>query len=76
MRIWEREGYFVREVELDYDLHMFEVVKGDEVIATIVPPAIEDMNDVIAELDAGADVNGWEDGMGNTIYIPTDGENA
>jgi uncharacterized protein YkuJ len=69
MRTWEREGYIVQEVEFDGDLHEFEIVKNDEVIATITPADIGDMERIIADLDAGEDVNGWEDGMGNTIVI-------
>ncbi|PEA83809.1 hypothetical protein [Bacillus pseudomycoides] len=69
MRTWNREGYQVEEVELDYDLHAFEIVKDEEVIATITPDKIEDMHQIIEALDNGEDVNGWEDGMGNTISI-------
>jgi len=70
MRKWERKGYEVREVEFDHDLHEFEVVKDGEVIASITPADIEDMNRIISALDAGEEVDGWEDGMGNTIVIP------
>lgn len=70
MRVWEREGYIVREVEFDHDLHEFEVVKNDEVIATITPADLDDMTDIVAALDSGEDVEGWEDGMGNVISIP------
>lgn len=69
MRTWERKGYEVVEVELNGDLHEFEVVKDGEVIATITPDTIEDMEQIIADLDNGEDVDGWEDGMGNTISI-------
>ncbi|MCR8860382.1 hypothetical protein NQ113_24740 [Bacillus pseudomycoides] len=69
MRTWNREGYQVEEVELDYDLHAFEIVMDEEVIATITPNTIEDMHQIIEALDNGEDVNGWEDGMGNTISI-------
>lgn len=69
MRVWKREGYEVHEVEFDGDLHEFEVVKGGEVIATITPDTIEDMEQIIADLNNGEDVDGWEDGMGNTINI-------
>lgn len=70
MRIWKRNGYIVREVEFDGDLHEFEVVRNDEVIATITPATIEDMQQIIEDLDNGEDVDGWEDGMGNVISIP------
>ena len=38
--------------------------KGDEVIATITPGSIEDMQAIIEDLDNGEDVNGWENGNG------------
>mgnify|MGYP001241952546 CR=1 FL=1 len=69
MRIWERKGYMVVEKEFDHDLHEFDVVKDGEVIATITPADLEDMQQIVEALDAGENVNGWEDGMGNTIYI-------
>ncbi|ERH97531.1 hypothetical protein [Bacillus thuringiensis] len=69
MKTWEREGYRVVETEFDRDLHTFDVIKGEEVIATITPNTIEDMNQIIKDLDSGEEVNGWEDGMGNTIWI-------
>lgn len=69
MRTWEREGYTVVEKDFDHDLHVFDVIKNGEVIATITPPDIEDMNQIIEDLDNGEDVNGWEDGMGNTISV-------
>lgn len=46
-----------------------DVVKNGETIATITPGDIEEMEDIITALDDGEDVDGWEDGMGNTIYI-------
>ena len=69
MRTWAREGYEIVEAELDFDLHQFEVIQDGEVVATIVPPDMESMEQIISDLDAGKGVNGWEDGMGNTIYI-------
>lgn len=69
MKTWNREGYQVVEVSYNYDLHAFDVIKGDDVVATITPNTIEDMHQIIESLDNGDDVNGWEDGMGNTIYI-------
>lgn len=69
MRVWEREGYTVVEKEYDRDLHEFDVVKGGEVVATITPADLNDMARIVEDLDNGADVNGWEDGMGNTISV-------
>ena len=69
MKTWEREGYKVVEKEFDYDLHEFDVIKDGETIATITPDSIESMNSIIDALDNGEDVDGWEDGMGNTIHI-------
>lgn len=70
MRTWTRNGYKVVEVEFDYDLHQFEVISDNgEVIATITPPDLDNQNEIIKALDAGEDVEGWEDGHGNTISI-------
>ena len=69
MKTWNRKGYEVEEKEFDYDMHKFDVVKDGEIIATIILGCIEDMESIIKELDNGAEVDGWEDGMGNTIRI-------
>ena len=71
MKIWERNGYRVVEKPFDYDLHVFDIIRSDdeEVITTIYPATIEDMRSIIRDLDAGADVDGWEDGNGNTIRL-------
>lgn len=72
MRTWERKRYVVLEKEFDYDLHQFKIIQNDEVIATVTPSSIEDMKQLITDLENGEDVNGWEDGMGNTIYVEID----
>lgn len=69
MKTWNRKGYTVEEVEYNYDLHAFEIIQNEEIVATITPNTIEDMQQIIEDLDNGEDVNGWEDGIGNTIYI-------
>ena len=70
MRTWTRNGYKVVEVEFDYDLHQFEVVRDNgEIVATITPFDLDDQKDIIKALDAGQGVEGWEDGHGNTITI-------
>lgn len=69
IKVWERKGYTVEEKEFDYDLHQFDVIKDGEIIATITPGSVEDMKSIIEDLDAGEDVDGWEDGNGNTISI-------
>jgi hypothetical protein len=69
MKTWTREGYEVVEVAFDHDLHQFEVVQDGETLFTITPPDLDNQAQIIEDLDAGEDVNGWEDGMGNTIYV-------
>lgn len=70
MRVWERDGYKVVEVEFDYDLHQFEVVRDNgEIVATITPPDLNSQKEIVEALDAGEGVDGWEDGHGNTISI-------
>lgn len=69
MRTWEREGYIVVEAAFDHDLHQFEVVQDGETLFTITPPDLESQEQIVEALDAGEDVNGWEDGNGTTIHI-------
>ena len=69
LKTWERNTYTVEEREFDGDIHEFDVVKDGEVIATINPETIEDMQAIIEDLDNGEDVDGWEDGNGNTINL-------
>ena len=70
LRTWERTGYKVKEVEFDHDLHEFVVVRDSgEIVATITPASLDDQDEIIKALDAGDDVDGWEDGMGNTVTI-------
>ena len=70
MRTWKRDGYTVEEREFDYDLHKLVVVVDDEDAAEIIPQDEEDMEDMIAELDAGAGVIGWADGQGGDVNLP------
>lgn len=70
MRVWERENYKVVEKVFDYSLYQFDVVRNDgELVATITPSSLEDQDGIVAALNRGEDVDGWEDGSGNTIYI-------
>ena len=70
MKIWKRNSYEVVERPFNYDLHCFDVIGCDgEVITTIYPTTIDDMLTIIRDLDTEEDVNGWEDGTGNTIRI-------
>ena len=66
IKVWERNNYKVYEREFNYDLHKFVVVQFS-MVQTIIPNTIEDMNQIITDLDSGLDVNGWDDGVGNTI---------
>jgi hypothetical protein len=67
MRTWNFEKCTVVEKEFNYDLHEFDVIVNDEVIATITPDSVESMESVVKDLDNGIEPLGWEDGMGNTI---------
>jgi len=70
MRIWKRDGYKVVERPFDFDLHHFDVVTDNGyLVGTLCPATIADMQNIVAHLDAGADVDGWEDGAGSTIRI-------
>lgn len=71
MKIWERDTYYVAEEAFDHDLHKLSIYSNeDDLIGEIVPGSIEDMEEMKAELDAGADVHGWADGQGGEIEIP------
>ncbi|MBX0320156.1 hypothetical protein [Shouchella clausii] len=69
LKTWKRNGYQVEEQEFDYSLHQFVIIQNGEVVAAITPASLEDMSLIIQDLNNGEDVNGWEDGLGNTIYI-------
>lgn len=69
MREWKFEnGIEVYEKGFDYDLHAFDVYRGDEYLGDITPDSIESMKSIIAGLDSGDDpISGhWEDGGGNS----------
>lgn len=68
LRTWNRSTYTVEMVDYDADLKAFDVVQDGET-QTIYPATIDDMHSIIADLDAGEDVDGWEDGLGNPIGI-------
>src|SRR5699024_2273780 len=68
-RTWERQNYEVDMVDHDYDLKAFEVRQYGMVTWTIVPGDIESMKEIIEDLDNGEDVEGWEDGNGNTVVL-------
>lgn len=65
---WIKEGYTVEQVEFDGDLKEFKV-KQAGVVQTITPATVEDMEDIIDALNDGECVDGWENGMGEVIYI-------
>ena len=69
MREWKRDGYTVEEREFYYDLHVFAVIQEGWDDQIIYPANIKDMSEIIADLDAGGEVKGWEDGNGNDIII-------
>ena len=69
MKTWIRQNYIVKEIEFDYDLHAFAVITDEGLVKKIYPTTYATMEQIISDLDAGADVNGWEDGNGNTITI-------
>lgn len=50
MRVWIRNGYEVREVPFDHDLHEFNVVKNGKVVATITPGDLGEMKNIVQAL--------------------------
>lgn len=71
MKTWERDNYKVVEKPYDYSLHQFAVIQNGKEIAVITPDSLVSMESIIKDLKNGADVDGWEDGCGNTIRINT-----
>lgn len=69
LRTWNRKGYTVEEREFDYNLHKFVVIQEDAEDQEIVPDSIEVMKEIIHALDNGEDVDGWENGNGETIKV-------
>lgn len=69
MKKWIRKNYVIKETEFDHDLHCFQIVKDGDVIHTIYPSDLVAMKSIIVALNNGEDVDGWEDGLGNTIRI-------
>ena len=70
MQTWEkRKNYTVVEKDFDYSLHEFAVIVDGKEKYTITPGDIDDMNNIIKALDAGEDIDGWDDGKGNPICI-------
>jgi hypothetical protein len=61
-------GVVITEIDHDYDLHAFVVEYNGKSI-DIIPADIDDMNECIAELNAGADpvYDGWNDGLGYNV---------
>lgn len=77
MKKFETAAVNIEEVEFDHDLHIFKVTNKDgEMLGTIVPPDVEDMNLIIRELaNGGCPVaDKWEDGMGNSCTMNGWGE--
>lgn len=65
-----KSGRLVKEEPYNYDLHCFAVYNNeneDMLLGRIYPDNINNMNECITALNAGADPvdDGWEDGLGN-----------
>lgn len=69
MKTWRTDWYTVEEREFDYDLHQFVVVKRDGTEHPVIPGDLDAQAYIIAALDRGDDVNGWDDGAGGTVTI-------
>lgn len=63
--IWYRSKYYVKEEHGVFAVYTYD---GD-LISHIVTGTEEDHDNIIEALNAGECVNGWEDGIGNTIII-------
>ncbi|MFC3388089.1 hypothetical protein ACFOU0_05820 [Salinicoccus sesuvii] len=58
MKRWERAEYSIQEVQAKRDLHEFNVIKNEEVIMTITPKNVAEMNETIRKLDENEPIYG------------------
>ena len=70
LKKWTRERYTVEERPDGLNgLSWFAIMEGGEVADYIYPGSHWDQVRIIDALDAGEDVNGWDNGAGNPVKI-------
>lgn len=66
---WLIDGYEVYEVDVDYDLHEFLIVRHGVVLLRIDPITLENQVDLIEHLNADGSLNGLEDTGGYSLRV-------
>lgn len=66
---WLIDGYDVYEVDLDYDLHEFLIVRHGVVVLRINPITLENQYDLVGHLNADGSLNGLEDTDGYSLCV-------
>lgn len=66
---WLIDGYEVYEVDLDYDLHEFLIVRHGVVVLRINPITLENQDDLIEHLSVEESLNGLEDTDGYSLRV-------
>lgn len=66
---WLIDGYEVYEVDLDYDLHEFLIVRHGVVVLRINPITLENQVDLVEHLNADESLNGLEDTDGYSLRV-------
>lgn len=66
---WLIDGYEVYEVDLDYDLHEFLIVRHGVVVLRIDPITLENQVDLVEHLNADGSLNGLEDTDGYSLRV-------
>lgn len=65
---WIRENCEIREVDCDADRHTFEVFDTTgNYMGVIDADDADQTREIASQLNNGEDIEGWEDGHGNTI---------
>jgi hypothetical protein len=67
MKSWTIGNVEVFEEKFDFDLHCFRIVIEGKEDQYIYPQTFDDMDLLIDALDRGLDINGFENGFGETI---------
>lgn len=65
---WVNNGYVIRKMEFDGNLCRFDVWFAGELLGSVYPADLVEMQACIDKLDAGLDpvTDNWEDGLGNS----------
>ncbi|MFC3418481.1 hypothetical protein ACFOLA_03055 [Salinicoccus hispanicus] len=69
MKQWQRGDYYVQEIQDKRDIHEFNVILNNEVIVTIMPDDITEMNETIRKLDENESMINVKDKNGESFNL-------